>query len=88
VVEGPSDLWLEMKGEGAVRIGTLALISAVAVLCWFVEGATAARSVSRQQAWGQCMRVVDARARATGYNQSRRSRMFRACMAQKGHPRI
>jgi hypothetical protein len=71
-----------------MRTGIFASVAAIAVLCCSVDGAAAAMSASRQAAWGQCMRTVDARAPATGYNQTRRSRMFRACMAQAGHPRI
>lgn len=71
-----------------MRSSMFASIAIVAVLWCSLDGAALARQVSRQQAWSQCMRSVDARARATGYNQSRRSRMFRACMAQKGHPRV
>jgi hypothetical protein len=70
-----------------MKNGLIVSIAAIAVLCCSVSG-TAARSLSRQQAWSQCLQTIDARAPATGYNQSQRSRMFRACMAQLGHPRF
>lgn len=60
-----------------------AILAITALLC--VNAAEAARP-TRQQAWGRCLRVVDARMPSTFYNANHRTAQFRACMAQMGYP--
>jgi hypothetical protein len=52
----------------------------------FCVNVTEAARPTRQQAWGRCLRVVDARMPSTFYNANHRTAQFRACMAQMGYP--
>ena len=59
-----------------------AILAMTVPLC--VNVAEAARP-TRQQAWGRCLQIVDARMPSTFYNANNRTAQFRACMAQMGY---
>ncbi len=48
--------------------------------------ANAQTKLTREQAWGACMKAVDASTPKTDRNDAERTAAFKACMAKMGYP--